>query len=134
MGQQVRVLIADDQPRARHSLRSLLATWPEIQVVGEAADGAEALRLVEECQPDVVLIDIRMPVMDGLAATRIIKDCWPEIRVVVLSMYPDYSAEDALAAGADAFQLKGKPAEELLAAILMNQPPMRSAMGDGRVQ
>jgi DNA-binding NarL/FixJ family response regulator len=118
MGRQVRVLIADDQPRARHSLRSLLATWPEIEVVGEAVDGEQAVHLVEACRPDVVLMDTRMPGINGLAATRIIKERWPEIRVVVLTMYTDYAADDALAAGADAFQLKGKPAEELLEAIL----------------
>ncbi|MGD2207512.1 MAG: response regulator transcription factor [Anaerolineae bacterium] len=118
MGRQLRVLIADDQPRARHSLRSLLATWPGIEVVGEATDGEEAVQLAEECRPDVVLMDIRMPGTDGLAATRLIKDRWPETRVVVLTMYTDYTADDALAAGADAFQLKGRPAEELLEAIL----------------
>jgi DNA-binding NarL/FixJ family response regulator len=118
MAPHVRVLIADDQPRARHSLRSLLATWPEIEVVGEAVDGEEAVRLAEACRPDVVLMDIRMPGLDGLAATRIIKDRWPGIRVVVLTMYTDHTADDALEAGADAFQLKGKPAEDLLDAIL----------------
>jgi len=125
MGRQVRVLIADDQPRARHSLRSLLATWPEIEVVGEAADGQEAVQLAHTYRPDVILMDIRMPVMDGLAATRAIKNRWPEIRVVVLTMYTDHTPDEAFAAGADAFQVKGKPAEELLSAILMEQPRMQ---------
>jgi DNA-binding NarL/FixJ family response regulator len=113
----MRVLIADDRSRSRDGLRALLATWPEVEVVGEAADGQEAVRLVEERQPNVVLMDVRMLAMDGLEATRLIKDRWPEVRVVTLTMYASYRA-DALAAGADAFLVKGCPAGELLEAIL----------------
>ncbi|MBN1136141.1 MAG: response regulator transcription factor [Anaerolineae bacterium] len=131
MGRRVRVLIADDQPRARHSLRSLLATWPEIEVVGEAADGQEAVQLAGICDPDVVLMDLCMPVMDGLAATQAIKSHWPEIRVVVLTMYTDHTPDEAFAAGADAFQVKGKPAKELLSAILMEQPRVQGVGAHG---
>jgi DNA-binding NarL/FixJ family response regulator len=117
MEQRIRVLIADDRPRSRDGLKALLATWPEIEIVGEVADGREAVQLVEECRPNVVLMDARMPVMDGLEATRLIKEGWPEVKVIVLTMYVSCQA-DALAAGADAFLVKGCAAEELLEAIL----------------
>jgi DNA-binding NarL/FixJ family response regulator len=120
MPQSVRVLIADDRPRSRDGLRALLEMWPRVEVVGEAVDGSEAVRLVEECQPDVVLMDVRMPVMDGLQATRLIKAKWPGVRVIVLTMYVHHQA-DALAAGADAFLVKGCPEEQLLEAILDDQ-------------
>ncbi len=117
MEQKIRVLIADDRLPSREGLRALAATWPKAEVVGEAGDGREAVRLVEVCCPDVVLMDVRMPAMDGLAATRIIKERWPQVRVVILTMYPVHHQE-ALSAGADAFVVKGCPTEELLAAII----------------
>jgi NarL family two-component system response regulator LiaR len=112
----MRVLIADDRFRSRQGLSALLATQPGIEVVGEAGDGQEALRLIEERQPDAVLMDAKMPAMDGLTATRLIKERWPEIRVIVLTMYGTHRAA-AMAAGADAFLIKGCPADELLGAI-----------------
>ncbi len=115
--QRLRVLIADDRAWSRAGLRALLATRREIQVVGEAADGREALALVEQQQPDVVLLDGRMPVLDGIEATRLIKARWPAIRVVVLTMYAAYCSE-ALAAGADCFLVKGGRSKELFEAIL----------------
>lgn len=125
--QRIRLLIADDAPRSRNGLRALLSTFrlnnmpvrpvPEVEVVGEATDGQEAVRMVEQCGADVVLMDARMPTLDGLAATRLIKERWPKVKVVVLTLYDSYRA-DALAAGADAFLLKGCPPEELLEAIL----------------
>ena len=111
------VLIADDRPQSRDGLRSLLATVPEVKVVGEAANGQEAVRLVEEHHPDVILMDVQMPDVDGLEATRIIKNRWPQVKVVVLTMYGSYRT-DVLAAGADAFLLKGCSDQDLLAAIL----------------
>jgi DNA-binding NarL/FixJ family response regulator len=112
-----RVLIADDRPRSRSILRAVLNLRPEIVVVGEAEDGREAIRLVEELRPAVVLMDAKMPVMDGLEATRSIKERWPEVRVIVLTIHAGYRAE-ALAAGADRFLVKGCSAKELLDAVL----------------
>lgn len=130
MKQHIRLLIADDAARSRDGLRALLDTlrlkrWTdaqpeypgEVEVVAEAADGREAVRMVEQFRPDVVLMDARMPVMDGLEATRLIKNKWPEVKLVVLTMYRTFRTE-ALAAGADAFLVKGCPPEHLLEAIL----------------
>jgi DNA-binding NarL/FixJ family response regulator len=117
MEQPIRVLLTDDRPRSRRGLRALLATCPDVEVVGEADDGREAVRLVEKRHPDVVLMDAKMPVMDGLEATRLIKGNWPGVKVIMLTMYASYRAE-ALAAGADAFITKADPPEQLLAAIL----------------
>jgi DNA-binding NarL/FixJ family response regulator len=116
MKPRVQVLIVDDRPISRNGLRALLGTLPDITIVGEAADGQEAVRLVEELEPDVVLMDVCMPVLDGLAATRIIKKRWPAVKVVVLTMYalPEH---DVMAAGADAFLIKGCPSRELFGAI-----------------
>lgn len=116
MTKHIRVLVVDDQPRARKSIKTLLATWSDAGHVREAANGREAVRLVEESQPDVVLMDVRMPEMDGIEATRLIKARWPQVKVIVLSMYPDYAA-DALEAKADTFFSKGMPPEELLATL-----------------
>jgi len=115
--ERCKVLIADDNTRARSGLRLLLSLQPEIEVVGEAVDGLEAVDLVRDRQPNVVLMDIRMPLLDGLEATRRMKAHWPEIRVALTSMVAGHRAK-ALAAGADAFLVKGCPTEELLAAIL----------------
>ena len=117
MEQRIRVLIADDRLSSRDGLKALLATKLEIDIVGEATDGQQAVQLVEQRRPDVVLMDIRMPVIDGLEATRIIKDRWPEMKVIILSMHPSHQA-DALAAGADVFLVKGCAVEELLEVIL----------------
>jgi two-component system nitrate/nitrite response regulator NarL len=124
MMEPCRVLIADDSVRARFGLRALLALQSEIEVVGEAADGLKAVEVVRDGQPDVVLMDIRMPLLDGLEVAQRIKELWPEIRVVIMSMDAHHRGA-ALAAGADAFLVKGSLTGDLLAAILDRAIPDR---------
>lgn len=114
---EVRVLIADDKRSARQGLKALLARIPKIEVVGEAANGQEAVDLAAVHQPDVVLMDAQMPEMDGLEATRRIKSQWPAVKIIILTLHPQYR-QRALAAGADAFLLKGGTAESLWNSIL----------------
>jgi DNA-binding NarL/FixJ family response regulator len=109
----IEVLVVDDQPRARRSLKALLATWARVGQIREAADGNEALTEMERACPDLVVMDVTMPGMDGLTAARAIKARWPNTRIVMLSMYPEY-ANEALSAGADAFVAKGEPPRQLL--------------------
>lgn len=116
MSERIRVLVVDDQPRARQSLRVLLTTCPQIKEVKEAALAREAMHLIQESPPDVVLMDIQMPEMNGLQATQLIKAKWPRVKVIMLTMYTEYAAE-AQAAGADAFVCKGEPPERLLAVV-----------------
>jgi DNA-binding NarL/FixJ family response regulator len=128
----MQILIADDQPRARQSLKALLATWPTVDWIHEACNGQEAVLAVEEATPDVVVMDARMPDMDGLAATRLIKERWPRVKVVVWSMYPEYESEARLA-GADAFVTKGEPPQQLLARIAAVMASRTSPLINGEV-
>lgn len=116
MAQSIRVLIADDSARAREGLCALLTTWHAVEVVGEAANGQEAFDLIAERRPDIVLMDLQMPVMDGLQATRLIKDNWPEVIVIVLTMHATQQTA-ARAAGADDFVIKGSAPQRLLSAL-----------------
>ena len=120
--QTIRVVIADDRSRSRSALRALLATRSSIEVVAEASDGSEAILLVEEYLPDVVVMDICMPLLDGLTATRCIKHLWPNIKVIILTMYPPMQ-HDAQNSGADVFLVKGCSAQKLISAITENSPP-----------
>jgi len=118
MSDRIRVLIADDHIIVRSGLRLLLEAEPDIDVVGEALDGNEALSLVEKHLPDVVLMDISMPGMDGLEATRRIKAGWPEIKVLVLTMHrSDEYFFEMLKAGASGYILKGAETSELIQAV-----------------
>jgi len=112
------VVIADDQGMVRAGFRSLLQSEPDLQVVGEAANGEEALEVVRRLAPDVTLMDIRMPVLDGIATTRALLDEGVSTRVLVLTTFDlDEYVFEALRAGASGFLLKDAPAEELVAAI-----------------
>ena len=114
----IRVLIADDQTLLRGSLRLLLDSQPDLTAVGEAADGAAAVALAREHTPDVVLMDIRMPVLDGLEATRRIVAAQENVRVLVLTTFDlDEYVYGALRAGASGFLLKDTPPAELVTAI-----------------
>jgi DNA-binding NarL/FixJ family response regulator len=113
-------LIADDQAMVREGFGALLAAQPDLKVVGQAADGAESVRLAGELDPDVILMDVRMPLMDGLEATRRILDRAADghPRVLMLTTFDlDEYVYDALRAGASGFLLKDAPAEELVHAV-----------------
>ena len=112
------LVIVDDQGMVRAGFRSLLDGEPGLEVVGEASDGEQAVSVVRRLQPDVTLMDIRMPVLDGLAATRRIVEEGIPTKVLVLTTFdlPEYVFE-ALRAGASGFLLKDAPAEELAAAV-----------------
>ncbi len=112
------VVIADDQALFREGLRTLLSTRPDIDVVGEAGDGEEAIALVERLQPSAVLMDLRMPRLDGIQATARIRERWPSIPVLVLTTFDDDSnLFGALRAGAAGYLLKDVSSETLVAAI-----------------
>jgi DNA-binding NarL/FixJ family response regulator len=113
-----RLVIADDHELARAGLRSMLAGERGLEIIGEATTGREALSLCRRLQPDLVLMDVRMPEMDGLAATRAIKDECPQVRVIVVTMHenPDYLLE-ALKAGAAGYVLKDATQREVVGAV-----------------
>ncbi len=114
----IRILIAEDQRIVREGLIALLEDEPEVEIVGEAADGAQALALYERLRPDVVLMDLQMPQLDGAEATRRIRGAYPEARILVLTTYAtDEFIFTALRAGARGYLLKDASADELLAAI-----------------
>jgi DNA-binding NarL/FixJ family response regulator len=113
-----RLAIVDDHDLAREGLKDMLYDEPDIEVVGEAVNGREALLLCSRLHPDLLLMDVRMPEMDGLAATQEIKERYPSIGVLMVTMHenPDYLLE-ALKAGAAGYVLKDAPQEEVLSAV-----------------
>jgi DNA-binding NarL/FixJ family response regulator len=117
-GGVVRIVVADDQQVVREGFAALLDTQPDLAVVGTATDGAHAVELCRTCSPDVVLMDIRMPVMDGIEATRMVTSLDSSPRVLVLTTFDlDDYVYDALRAGASGFLLKDVTAEQLFDAV-----------------
>ncbi|MEJ6480198.1 response regulator transcription factor [Nostoc punctiforme UO1] len=114
----IKVLLVDDQGLIRQGLRALLELEPDLEIVGEAENGEQAINLVAEFQPDVVLLDIRMPIMDGVAATKEIQKRFPTTKILVLTTFDDDEyVSAALQNGAMGYLLKDTPSEELAVAI-----------------
>jgi DNA-binding NarL/FixJ family response regulator len=114
----IRILLVDDQALFREGLRTLLSVQPDLEVIGEAANGEEALRLAAALRPEVVLMDLQMPVLDGVAATRRLRAELPECRVIALTTFDDGEyVFEGLRAGAVGYLLKDAPSEKLVEAI-----------------
>ncbi|MDZ7962057.1 MAG: response regulator transcription factor [Aulosira sp. DedQUE10] len=114
----IRLLLVDDQSLVRQGLKAMLSLESDLEIVGMAENGEEAITQVETLQPDIVLMDLRMPVMNGATATRIICEKFPHIKVLVLSTYDDdQDVNEAIRAGAKGYLLKDMPSEELVNAI-----------------
>lgn len=114
----IKILLVDDQPLFREGLRTLLSVHPDFEVVGEAGNGTEALKLARHLLPAVVLMDLQMPVMDGVTATQHLRDELPDCRVIVLTTFDDNEMVfDGLRAGAVGYLLKDAPSEKLAEAI-----------------
>jgi DNA-binding NarL/FixJ family response regulator len=118
MVDSIRVFIVDDQALIRDGLRSLLMALPDIEVVGDAANGAEAIAQLQTLETHIILLDIRMPVMDGIATTQQLRSQFPDIRVLILTTFDD-DAEvvQAMRAGAHGYLLKDTPSKDLAVAI-----------------
>jgi len=114
----IKILLVDDQPLFREGLRTLLSVQPDFEVVGEAGNGEEAIRLARRLSASVVLMDLQMPVLDGVAATRRLHEELPNLRVIVLTTFDDDEMVfDGLRAGAVGYLLKDAPSEKLAEAI-----------------
>ncbi len=114
----IRVLIVDDHPLARNGLRFFLMAFADLELVGEAVDGQQAVRLCAQVRPDVVIMDVMMPGMDGISTTRAIRHAWPKIQVIALTAFPEKKLlEEVRAAGAINFLLKNVSASQLVDAI-----------------
>ena len=115
---RIRVLLVDDHAVVRSGLAAVLSSLDDMELAGEAGNGQEAVRACEHTKPDVVLMDLVMPVMDGVAATKAIHDRWPEMRIVALTSFGDKELiEGALKAGAMSYLIKSVSAAELAAAV-----------------
>lgn len=114
----MKIMIADDHPIFRSGVRNLLKTTEDLEVVAEAASGDEVLRLAEQCEPDLILMDIRMPGLNGIEATRLVKEKFPHIQVLILTMFrDDQSVFTAMRVGAKGYVLKDADEAELLQSV-----------------
>ena len=115
----IRVMIVDDVERVRQDLRTLLTLAGEIEIIGEAQNGREAFQQAQVLHPDVILMDLEMPLLDGFEATRQIKASWPSCRVIALTIHDGESTRlQAMEAGMDGFIVKGAPLESLVRVLL----------------
>lgn len=116
MNNPASIMVVEDNSRARNALTAYMSLQTGMRITAEASNGLEAISKIKSCPPDVVLMDMLMPVMDGLEATKIIKQCWPWVKVIALTMYQNYQSE-ALSAGVDAFLVKGCSMAELTSTV-----------------
>lgn len=115
-----RVLVVDDHMAIRKGIRSILRPWPEWNVVGEAGNGEEAVHLAQDLNPDLILMDISMPIKDGLQATRELRVLCPDIKILLLTLHDSFEwVESALQAGARGYLLKSDTEVELVRALTM---------------
>jgi len=114
-----KILLVDDVESVRWDLRTLLTLSGDLEIVGEATNGLDAMRLTESLQPDVVLMDLEMPLMDGYEATRLIKSLCPSCRIIALTVHNyDEARKKACQSGVDTFIVKGAPIESIVQSIL----------------
>lgn len=115
---QLRIFLVDDHMVVREGLKTLITAQPDMQVIGESGDGTTAVAQIQDCQPDVVIMDISMPHMNGIEATAQLKQCCPEVKVLVMSVHDDTSyLRQLLAVGASGYMLKHTGADALIQAI-----------------
>ena len=118
MAEEIRILIVEDQTLMRHGLRTILDLEPGLSVVGEAADGEAGIKMALQLRPDVVLMDVQMPVLNGIEAIAAICSVWPEARIIILTTFGrDEYVFQGVRAGALGFLLKDTPAEDLIETI-----------------
>ena len=116
MDRPTKIMVVEDNSRARSALVAYISLQEGIRITAEASNGLEAIRKIKNSPPDVVLMDIQMPVMDGIEATKIIKKRWPKVKVIALTMYKNYQSK-VLSVGADAFLIKGCSVKELISTV-----------------
>lgn len=116
--QAIRVMLVDDHAMVRRGLATFLMVYSDLAMVGEAANGLEAIEVCARCRPDVILMDLVMPEMDGASATRQIRESWPDIQIIALTSFQEKElVQESLQAGAISYLLKGVSAQELAEAI-----------------